>query len=146
MEVRKLLQKVVYSVRKMMRTSGPQAVYRNRTLRVYTLADDVVWYLSTVQKRSLEEVGKFYSCRYRIRLAIPIPYDGIFFRQAYEAGQTLHDLTGCIVNQNEVIEIDDGRKPVFFAFTADRIRRISFDKSSILTASALEVLKDNSRK
>lgn len=133
MEVRKLVQKVTYSVRKMMRRSEPQTVYRNRTLRIYTLADDVVWYLSTVQKRSLEEVGKFYSCRYRIRLAVPTPYDGIFFRQAYEAGQTLHELTGCIVNQNEVIEIDDGRKPVFFAFTAGRLRQVSFDKSSMLT-------------
>ena len=134
MEMRKLLQKVTYSVRKIMRRPGPQTVYRNRTLRIYTLADDVVWYLSTVQKRSLEEVGKFYSCRYRIRLAIPVPYDGICFRQAYETGQTLHELTGCIVNQNEVIEIDDGRKPVFFAFTAGRLRQVSFDKSSMLTA------------
>lgn len=106
-----------------------------KKLRVYTFVEDVVWYLCVIQRRSLEEVGREYSYQYRVRLVTDISFDAVYFQLAFVTGQSLLALTGCIVNQYEIIEIDDGHKPAFFCLQTDRLFPVHFDKSSMAVES-----------
>ncbi len=83
-------------------------------LRIYTLSTDISWYLHYIQKRSIEEISGVYSCDYRERLAIDVPFDADTLEKAVSDGITLLGCTGYIINNDEIMEIDDGLKPVFF--------------------------------
>lgn len=85
-----------------------------RRLKVYTFQEDTVWYLHVIQKRSLEELREFYSCQYRARLMTKVPYTAAAIRRAYQEGTGLFMLTGYLINQGEIIEIEDWPQPVFF--------------------------------
>ena len=91
-----------------------RAEWKPCKLRIYTLCHDAVWYLHYVQKRSLDEISNYYPCSYRVRLEITVPYNADKFEKTLESGGNLLDVTGYLINTDEVIELIDGKRPVFF--------------------------------
>lgn len=102
-------------------------------LRVYTLSADISWYLHYVQQRSIEEISCFYSCDYRERLNIEIPFNAGMLEAAVLNGKTLLGCTGYIMNEDEIMEIDDGFRPIFFYIQNSGIRRISVQRTASFT-------------
>lgn len=95
----------------------PEAYLRDdkmRRLKVYTFQEDTVWYLHMIQNRNLEELREFYSCQYRIRLVTKVPHTAAAIRRAYQEGTGLFMLTGYLINEGEIIEVEDWPRSVFF--------------------------------
>lgn len=105
-------------------------------LKIYTFVEDAVWYQCMIQKRNIVEIDKAYSSQYRVRLTTYVSFDAAYFQQAIAAGQSVLGLIGFIVNQNEIIEIDDGYEPVFFCLQANRLLPVCFDKAKMRRISA----------
>ena len=113
------------------RQKSPQQ--RNCKLRVYTLSADISWYLHYIQQRSIEEISDFYSCDYRERLTVDVTFDADMLEEAILSGNTLLRCTGYIINEDEIMEIDDGLMPIFFYIQKSGIERISAHKTADLT-------------
>lgn len=97
--------------------------------RIYTLTDDGIWYLHYVNNRSMEELSELYECSYRQRLDIKVSFNAVQLMKKIKQGESLLALTGYIIQRDEIIEIDDGHRPVFFYVLMSGIKRIYIKKS-----------------
>lgn len=97
--------------------------------KIYTLTDDRIWYLHYVNRRSMEELSQLYRCSYRLRLNTTVPYNTGRLMKKIRQGEILLNLTGYIIQPEEIIEMDDGHIPVFFYVQEKGIRRIHIEKA-----------------
>lgn len=97
-------------------------------VRVYTFSEDIVWYLRHIQKYRMEEITKFYRCDYRVRLSIDVSLRMAALKKRICSDGLMNGI-GYVINTDEIVEMDDGCRPVFFYVRKDGIKKIHIEQS-----------------